>query len=72
MSSAFSDVVGLNDISYNLYLESRAIGRDHEWSFRYATNPEAMCVYCESFRSDEEVMNRTCYECTYGWMSKKM
>lgn len=60
----YSDVVGLNDISYNLYLESRAIGRDHTWSLRYCLDPELMCLFCERLRGYEEVELATCYECS--------
>jgi hypothetical protein len=60
----YSDIVGLNDIEYNLYLNSRAVGRDHTWSLRYCLDPELMCLFCERLRGYEEVELATCYDCS--------
>ena len=60
----YKHLSGLNDIEYNLYLEMRNRGLDHQQSMIRLLNFDRWCPSCDKIVSPQEAEYNTCYECS--------
>ena len=59
-----SDLGFLDDFEFGMYWDYRSTNKCHAKALYMAQNYDRLCTYCERVRGDDEVLGRTCYECS--------